>query len=162
MHVCITREPLDIGRILARVGGPEDGAALLFVGTVRDHNENRPVTGLRYDAYVPMAESVLRTIAVEALERLRAGPAGVVAETGDAGGRERIALAHRIGELEVGETSVAIAVSSPHRAAAFDACRYVIEEIKRRLPVWKQERYVEGGTRWLDGRLPSVPEAAHE
>lgn len=163
MHICITREPLDLGRVLARVGNPEDGAALLFVGTVRSHNENRPVTGLRYDAYVPMAENVLRTIAAEALERIGAtGSPTTVTPDPSPPTSHRIAVVHRIGELSVGEASVAIAISSPHRAEAFDACRYVIEEIKRRVPVWKEERYVEGEPRWLGGRVPPVAEATYE
>lgn len=131
---------------LGRVGASEDGAVLLFLGIVRDHNEGRPVTGVQYEAYAEMAERVLREIAQEASERL---------------GTRRIVVVHRTGELVVGEASVAIAVSSPHRAEAYDASRYVIEEIKRRLPVWKQEQYVDGDIRWLDGQRPEV-EAAHD
>ncbi|HEX7118574.1 MAG TPA: molybdenum cofactor biosynthesis protein MoaE [Longimicrobiales bacterium] len=147
MRAWITTEPLDAARVLAGVGAPEDGAVLLFLGTVRDHNDGRPVAGMRYEAYAEMAERVLAEIAAEAAGRL---------------GTDRVAVAHRIGELRVGEVSVAIAVSSPHRAEAYDASRYVIEEIKKRLPVWKEEHYVEGGARWLEGRVPPVPEAAGE
>jgi len=126
------------------VGAPEDGAVLLFLGTVRNQNEGRRVVGMRYDAYVAMAESVLAEIAAEAATRL---------------GTDRIVVAHRIGNLRVGEVSVAIAVSSPHRAEAYEASRYVIEEIKKRLPVWKEEHYAEGDARWLEGQVPPVPEA---
>ncbi len=147
MRAWITRDPLDPAELLAGVGAPADGAALLFIGAVRDHNDGRPVSGVRYDAYVEMAEKVLAAIAAEAVGRL---------------GTDHIAVAHRVGELRVGEASVAIAVSSPHRAEAYDASRYVIEEIKRRLPVWKEERYVEGGARWLDGLTPPAPEPAHD
>lgn len=147
MDTRVTRQPLDPAALLARVGGPSDGAVLLFLGTVRDHNDGRPVSGLFYDAYLEMAERVLREIAAEASQRL---------------GTRRIAVAHRMGELAVGEVSVAIAVSSPHRAQAFDACRFIIEEIKRRLPVWKSERYADGQTDWLEGRGPPVTEPAHE
>ncbi|NLG62711.1 MAG: molybdopterin converting factor, partial [Candidatus Cloacimonetes bacterium] len=85
--------------------------------------------------------------------------AEIAAEAAERAGSDRVAVVHRTGELAVGEASVAIAVSSPHRAEAFDACRYVIEEIKKRLPVWKQERYVDGDEAWLDG---AVPEVAHD
>lgn len=145
MKSWITTEPLDPTAILDMVGAEEDGAVLLFLGIVRDHNDGRRVSGMRYDAYVPMAEKVLGEIAAEAAARL---------------GTDRIVVAHRIGELQIGEASVAIAVSSPHRAEAYEASRYVIEEIKKRLPVWKEEHYIEGDARWLDGQVPPVPEAA--
>ncbi len=137
----LTSDPIDPGQVLGRVGGPSDGAALLFVGTVRDHNDDRPVSGVSYSAYEGMAQNVLRAIAGEAAERL---------------GSERIAVVHRVGELGIEEASVAIAASSPHRAESFDAVRYVIEEIKKRLPVWKREHYVEGESRWLEGSTPNA------
>lgn len=143
MESWITRDALAAADVLARVGAPADGAVILFLGTVREENEGRPVSGMRYDAYVEMAGPVLAEIVREA-----AGLAGT----------DRVTAAHRIGELAVGEVSVAIAVSSPHRAEAFEACRYVIEQVKLRLPVWKEEHYVEGGRRWLEGH---VPEAGH-
>lgn len=146
MRAWITRETIEPAVVLSMVGAPEDGAAVLFVGMVRDHNDGRPVSGMRYDSYGPMAEKVLHAIAVEAAESLGAG---------------RVAVVHRVGELEIGEVSVAVAASSAHRAATFDAARYVIEEIKRRLPVWKREHYEEGGSQWLDGTVPPV-EAGHE
>lgn len=145
MKSWVTTEPLDPTAILGMIGAEEDGAVLLFLGIVRDHNDGRRVSGMRYDAYVPMAEKVLGEIAAEAAARL---------------GTDRIVVAHRIGELQIGEASVAIAVSSPHRAEAYEASRYVIEEIKTRLPVWKEEHYIEGDARWLDGQVPPVPEAA--
>lgn len=144
MRTWITTEPLDPAAILAMVGAPEDGAVLLFLGTVRNQNDGRRVVGMRYDAYVAMAESVLAEIAAEASTRL---------------GTDRIVVAHRIGPLRVGEVSVAIAVSSPHRAEAYEASRHAIEEIKKRLPVWKEEHYAEGDARWLEGQVPPVPEA---
>ena len=127
--------------VLARVGAAEDGAAILFLGIVRDHAAGRGVRAMRYDAYTEMAETVLAEIAHEASERL---------------GTDRVAVVHRTGELEIGEVSVAIAVSSPHRAEAYDASRYVIEEIKKRLPVWKKEHYTDGRAEWVEGRDPSV------
>ena len=135
----ITREPIDAGVVLGLVGSDQDGAAVLFLGVVRDHNEGRAVAGMTYEAYGEMAEKVLAEIAAEAAERA---------------GSDRVAVVHRVGELDVGEPSVAIAVSTPHRAEAFDASRYVIEQIKVRLPVWKQERYREGESRWLEGVQP--------
>jgi molybdopterin synthase catalytic subunit len=103
---------------------------------VRNHADGRPVASLRYDAYVEMAEGVLAALAREAA---------------DAMGVERIAVVHRIGHLEVGEVSVGIAVSSPHRADAYRTSRWIIEEIKKRLPVWKKEGYADGGERWVEG-----------
>ena len=125
--------------VLARVGADEDGAALLFVGVVRNHADGRPVSGMRYDAYVDMARKELAVIADEAAERL---------------GTKRVAVEHRTGELSIGDVSVAIAVSSPHRAESFDAARYVIEEIKKRLPVWKREHYEDGSGGWVEGTIP--------
>jgi molybdopterin synthase catalytic subunit len=146
MRAWITRETIDPVRVLELVGSAEDGAVVLFLGTVRDHNEGRPVRGMGYEAYGAMAEKVLGRIAAEA--------AGLL-------GCDRIAVVHRVGDLAIGDVSVAIAASSPHRAPSFDAARYVIEEIKKRLPVWKLEHYVEGGARWVEGSTPSL-EAAHE
>jgi molybdopterin synthase catalytic subunit len=137
----ITREPIVPTAVLDRVGASEDGAAVLFIGVVRNHNDGARVDGMSYEAYDAMAEKVLDEIAGEAAERL---------------GTPRIAVVHRVGELGIGEASVAIAASSPHRAESFDATRYVIEEIKKRLPVWKKEHYVEGGSEWLDGIKPPV------
>ena len=136
----ITREPIAVEDVLARVGAPEDGASLLFLGHVRDHNDGRPVTSLSYDAYAEMAEAILARIVAEAVESL---------------GTDRIAAVHRIGELDIGDVSVAIAASSPHRAQAFAACRQVIEEIKLRLPVWKEEHYADAAARWLPGQVPA-------
>ena len=142
MPAQITDQPIDPCAVLKLVGSDQDGAALLFVGNVRRTNDGRPVRGMRYDAYREMAERVLGEIIAEA-----------VSLAGDA----RIFVVHRIGELNVGETSVAIAVSTPHRAEAFSAARHIIEEIKKRLPVWKQEHYVSGEREWLPGTQPAVP-----
>ena len=139
IHASVGSEPIDPGRVLHRVGADEDGAVLLFLGVVRDHAHGRSVSGMRYDAYVEMARPVLTQIAEEAAQRL---------------GTDRVAVTHRVGELEIGDVSVAIAVSSPHRAEAYDASRYVIEEIKKRLPVWKKEHYVDGSAEWVEGTVP--------
>ncbi len=121
------------------MGADQDGASLLFLGVVRDHNDGRSVAGVQYDAYEEMAEQVLSEIVDEAAR---------------AAGTDRVAAVHRIGELSIGEVSVAIAVSSPHRAEAYDASRYIIEEIKKRLPVWKKERYSDGVEEWVAGSTP--------
>ena len=130
---------IDTNEVLTRVGSDQDGATLLFLGVVRDHADGRPVSGMRYDAYEEMATPVLLEIAHEAADRT---------------GSDRIAVVHRFGELSIGDVSVAIAVSTPHRAEAYDASRYVIEEIKKRLPVWKKEHYTDGGSEWVAGTVP--------
>ena len=135
----VSSDPIDTAALLAKVGSDEDGAALLFIGVVRDHAEGRKVTGMRYDVYAEMATEVLREIALEASIPL---------------GTDRIAVAHRFGELKIGDISVGIAVSSPHRAEAYEASRFVIEEIKKRLPVWKKEHYVDGVSEWVEGTIP--------
>ena len=137
----ITIDPIDPSTVVGRVGAPEDGAVALFLGTVRNRNEGRPVGGMEYEGYAEMAREQLAAIVAEAAARA---------------GTDRIAAVHRLGELAIGDVSVAIAVSTPHRAEAFDAARYVIEEIKKRLPVWKRERYLDGEAEWLDGQVPAV------
>ena len=141
----ITSEPIGADSVLPLVESSQHGAALVFLGIVRDHNEGRAVTGVHYEAYAAMAERTLNEILEEAGAKV--APA-------------HIAAVHRTGELAVGDVSIAIAVSTPHRAQAFEACRYVIEEVKQRLAVWKQERYVTGDSGWLGGITPPVEESA--
>ena len=112
---------------------------LLFVGVVRDHADGHSVSGMTYEAYESMAEGVLRAIAHEAAALL---------------GTERVAVVHRVGALAIGEASVAVAVSSPHRDEAYEASRYVIEQIKVRLPIWKREHYTDGEAAWVPGVDP--------
>ena len=138
-HSALTHDPIEPATVLARVGHDEDGAAVLFLGTVRNHADDRPVSGITYEAYEEMAAPVLAEIAREAAEIL---------------GTDRLAVVHRVGELSIGEHSVAIAASSPHRAQAYEASRYVIEEIKKRLPVWKKEHYTDGRDEWVQGTTP--------
>lgn len=139
----IVQDPIDPAAVLASVGSDEDGASLLFTGVVRNHNQGRTVGGVRYDAYEEMAARVLSQIVEEAVQLV---------------GTDRIVAVHRVGELTVGEVSVAIAVSSPHRAEAFEASRFIIEEIKKRLPVWKKERYGSDVEEWVEGVTPvAVP-----
>ena len=140
----IVREPIDPAHVLTLIGADEDGASLLFLGVVRDHNDGRSVGGVRYDTYEEMAAEVLSDI---------------VSEAARSAGTDRVAAVHRVGELKVGEVSVAIAVSSPHRAEAYEASRYIIEEIKKRLPVWKKERYNDGSEEWVEGLTPDAAPA---
>jgi molybdopterin synthase catalytic subunit len=143
MNSWLTEKAIDPSALLAQVGSEEDGAVVLFIGTVRCSNEGRRVIGIRYDAYREMAEGVLAEIVEEARTKVEGA---------------RVAAAHRIGELGIGECSVAIAVSTPHRAEAFEVSRYVIEEIKKRLPVWKHEAYEDGDRNWVGGTEPPLQE----
>jgi molybdopterin synthase catalytic subunit len=141
MSASITREPIDAAALLASVPSASDGAVLLFLGVVRDHNQGRAVSALEYQAYEPMAAAELERIVAEAGERWAVGG---------------ISAAHRVGALKIGEASVAIAVASPHREEAYAASRYVIEELKRRLPVWKREGYLDGEREWVPGHDPAA------
>ena len=132
----VTSDPIDPARMLGGALSPADGAALLFWGVVRQENDGRAVSALEYSAYAPMAEREMLRIADEARERFRTGAIHVV---------------HRVGLLQIGEASVAIAVASPHRGEAYEASRYVIEQLKQRVPVWKREGYVDGATEWVPG-----------
>ncbi|NUO64459.1 MAG: molybdenum cofactor biosynthesis protein MoaE [Gemmatimonadaceae bacterium] len=138
MRSAIVHGPIDVHALLAEVAASSNGATVLFTGTVRELSEGRSVEGIDYDAYEEMAREELARIVREASERF--GTGHVVAE-------------HRVGSLALGEASVAIAVGHPRRAGAFDAARYVIEEIKLRLPVWKQELFTDGTREWVDARV---------
>ena len=136
LRAAIVSEPIVPEDILSDFPSPEDGACLLFLGVVRDHSQGRAVTGLDYEAYQGMAEKTLLSITSEASHRF---------------GTDRITLLHRVGGLRVGEVSTAIAVATPHRGEAYEASRYIIEEIKKRLPVWKREHYQDGDSDWVGG-----------
>ena len=110
------------------------GACTSFEGWVRDHNDGRAVTGLRYEAYAELAEREGEALLAEALERFAIIDAGCV---------------HRVGDLAIGEMAVWVGVSAAHRDAAFAACRWIIDEVKARVPIWKHERYAEGAPGWL-------------
>lgn len=141
IRIAITGEVIRAEEFLEGLASPQDGALLLFLGIVRDHHDGRRVRGLVYEAYREMAEDTLNRIATEAGERF---------------GTDRIVVLHRTGALQVGEVSTAIAVATPHREEAYGASRYIIEEIKKRLPVWKLEEYVEGERQWVEGTVPPV------
>lgn len=129
----ITAEPIDVARVLAEAEDDEAGAVASFVGTVRNHSRDRTVLYLEYEAFEEMAEPMLRALARELTARHSLS---------------KVAIHHRIGRVEIGEPSVAIAVSAPHRAAALDACREAIDTLKETIPLWKKEFY-EGGEEWL-------------
>lgn len=135
MRSAIVSSPLDPARLLAEVADPANGAAILFIGTVRDVNDGRAVTGIDYSAYSSMAERELAAILAEAATRF---------------GTKHLVVEHRIGTLAIGDASVAIAVAHPRRGAAYDASRFVIEELKRRVPIWKREHYADGAREWVD------------
>lgn len=129
----LTRSLLDAAALLEEVGGAARGGTALFLGTVRD--EGGDITGIEYSAYEDMADAELARIVVEATQRWP-----------DA----HLAVRHRLGLVRAGEASIGIAAAATHREAAFDACRYVIEQVKRRLPVWKRELHRDGSALWVD------------
>jgi molybdopterin synthase catalytic subunit len=135
LHVAIVSAPIDVAALLGRAQAPGVGAVSLFLGTVRDLNDGRPVSGMEYEAYAPMAESELRAIAEETCERV----AGL-----------RLVVEHRVGTLNIGEASVAIVAAHAHRVQAMDAARDVIESLKQRVPIWKREHYFSGDREWID------------
>jgi molybdopterin synthase catalytic subunit len=136
MFYDIVETALDLEALARAVRGLESGALVTFVGYVRERSdEGRPVDGLHYEAHRELALAELRVIGAEASERF--GPA-------------RVAIVHRVGELALGEAAVAIAVAAAHRGVAFDACEYAIDELKKRVPIWKQERYVDGDASWRE------------
>jgi molybdopterin synthase catalytic subunit len=146
MYSAIIDRAIDAMAVLARVAGDGNGATVLFLGTVRDVNEERDVTGIQYSAYRSMAERELAAIVEEA---------AALADSND------IAVEHRLGTLTVGECSVAVAVAHPHRGRAFEAARYVIEELKQRVPIWKREHYVDGTREWVAAsNAPMAPALA--
>jgi molybdopterin synthase catalytic subunit len=133
--VHLTSIPIDLGSLIAAVQSPGRGGITCFVGTVRDHQDGRSVVRLDYSAYEAMAEAECSHIVAEAEARWSCA----------------VALQHRTGTLLVGETAVAIAVASAHRDEAFASCRYVIEEVKRRVPIWKREHFADGTVEWVGG-----------
>ncbi len=139
--VAIGEEPIDVGALAREVSSPAAGAVVTFVGSTREENAGRRVLRLEYDAYLPMALRELRKIAAEAGHRFR-----IV----------KIAMHHRVGLVELGETSVAIAVSAAHRAQAFEACRFAIDRVKEVAPIWKKE-YFEGGELWVGCQTSQPP-----
>jgi MoaE-MoaD fusion protein len=133
--VQLMREVIDRDALMARLKQPADGAVVVFDGIVRDNTRGRKTLYLDYEAYEEMALDQMRALARDAKERFAIDRVGVV---------------HRLGRLEIGESSIVIAVTSAHRAAAFDACRWLIDTLKRTVPIWKKEHFADGAV-WTDG-----------
>jgi molybdopterin synthase catalytic subunit len=140
----LVQVPIDLPALRLMVRGAGDGATVIFDGFVRNESHGRATRYLEYEAYEPMALGKMREIGAQLHNRFAI---------------HRVAIVHRLGRLEIGETSVAIAVSASHRAVAFDACRYAIDTLKKTVPIWKKE-YFEDGAVWADGELPPAPPSA--
>ena len=134
---------IDVAALRSALGSERAGAVACFEGVVRDHSEGRAVRRLAYQAYAPLAE---------------AEGARIVAAARARHAIERIVCVHRVGDLDVGEIAVWVGVSAAHRDAAFSACRWIIDEVKARVPIWKHERYVEGDTQWLHPEQSAIEE----
>lgn len=132
--VRLTRDPIDYHQLTEEVRRGDCGAVVVFLGTVRDLTGDRVTVALDYEAYPGMAEKKMTEIEQETRQRWPVGA---------------IVLEHRLGHLEVGDISVAVAVSCPHRAQAFDACRYAIDRLKELVPIWKKENWADGSTEWI-------------
>jgi molybdopterin synthase catalytic subunit len=135
LHAAIVRSPIDTEAVLQGIKQPSDGAAVVFEGVARDNTLGRRTLYLDYEAYEEMALKQMEALAGQALAQFQV---------------RDVALVHRLGRLEIGETSVLIVVASAHRAAAFEACRWLIDTLKRTVPIWKKE-YFEDGAVWADG-----------
>lgn len=142
--IAITSDVLDLNALVSAVQAPGVGAVATFLGLVRDNNQGRRILHLVYEAYEPLAELALQRIVDEVRARW---PSTV------------LAVHHRIGHLDIGEASVAIAAASAHRADAFAACRYTIERVKQIVPIWKHE-YFQGGDVWIEGATADPEDAA--
>ena len=136
----ITQSPINMQELADFVADPAAGAMATFVGMTRNTNEGRQVTRLEYECYPGMAEKEMEKIAAEVLRRWPI---------------KKIAMVHRLGRVDIGEASVAIAVSSGHRHAAFEACHYAINQLKETVPIWKKELY-EGGELWIGSQTGTV------
>jgi MoaE-MoaD fusion protein len=136
----LVRTPIQTPEIVAKLKAPADGAVVVFEGIVRNHSRNRATSYLEYEAYEAMALLKMREIGEQMRQKFSI---------------RSLAMIHRLGRLEIGETSVLIIVCSAHRAAAFDACRYGIDTLKRNVPIWKKEFFADGAV-WAEGEVPSA------
>ena len=130
----ITSDEIELGDVVRAVEAGDAGAIVHFLGVVRNNTEGRGVSYLEYEAYPPMAEKKMAEIAQEIHEKW---------------GLDRVAMIHRVGRLEIGEVSVAVAVASPHRKEAFEACHYAMNRLKQIVPIWKREVWVDGEEEWV-------------
>ena len=136
--ISITKDPIDLCNIMVATKDKSAGGQVLFIGSVRDHNENGSVSEIYYEAYKEMAETKMAEIENEVMKRWPI---------------KKFVAIHRVGNLKIGEPSVAVGVSSEHRKEAFEACKYAIDEIKTRVPIWKKEM-AESGVAWVEGVSP--------
>jgi molybdopterin synthase catalytic subunit len=127
--ILLTETPIDLPAVLAHVQAPGAGAIDVFIGTVRDNTQRKAVVRLEYEAYAPMALKKMEELAAEAHHRWPV---------------EALALVHRVGLLDIGEAAVVIAIATPHRAEAFEACRWLIDTLKETVPIWKKEVFEDG------------------
>jgi len=134
IRVALVRRPIDVSRLIGEVSDPRNGATSVFLGTVRSLNDERDVLMIEYSAYEAMAEKEILSILREAADQF---------------GVEHLVAEHRLGEVQIGEASVAIVASHPHRGPALDALRYSIEQLKHRVPIWKLEHYADGTRNWV-------------
>lgn len=132
----LTREPIDVERLRRAAARPDCGAIVVFLGTSRDHHEGRRVTRLEYEGYETMAIAALGRIEREACAKFEIRTCRIV---------------HRLGDVPLAEASVAVVIAAAHRAPAFDACRWAMDDLKRTVPIWKKEFFAEGGDAWVDG-----------
>lgn len=130
----ITSDEIELGDVIRAVEAGDAGAIVHFLGVVRNNTEGREVSYLEYEAYPPMAEKKMAEIAQEIHEKW---------------GLDRVAMIHRVGRLEIGEVSVAVAVASPHRKEAFEACHYAMNRLKQIVPIWKREVWADGEEEWV-------------
>ncbi len=142
----LTPEPLDANALLREIADPQDGAAVLFLGVVRNHHQGRDVLRIDYEAYGPMALKELQKIAQDVARQH---------------GLERVLVVHRFGRHEIGDASIAVVIGSPHRGAAFDAAREIMDRIKQEVPIWKKEYFADGSVDWVlaDKLVRSLPDA---
>jgi len=149
--IALTHDPIDIAAVTEAVRGPASGAVVLFMGTVREMTGDKQTLRLGYDAYPAMAEAKMAELEAQARRRWPLS---------------EVRLVHRLGTLELGEVSVAVAVSSPHRGDAFDAARWLIDTLKEVVPIWKQEHWADGTSEWVHPGLnaidPSPPSPSGE
>ncbi len=129
----LIEQPIDLATLIAGAQSPERGGIACFLGTVRNHHQGREVLRLEYSAYGPMVEAECARIVAEAESRWNV----------------TVSLGHRVGRLEIGDAAVAVVAAAAHRDEAFLACRFVIEELKRRVPIWKREYYADGSVEWV-------------
>ena len=140
----LVRAAIDAAELVRFVRAGQDGAIVTFDGFVRNESHGRETSYLEYEAYESMALGKMKEIGAQIHEKFAI---------------HRVVIVHRLGRLEIGETSVFIAVSAPHRGAAFDACRFAIDTLKRTVPIWKKEYFADGAV-WADGELPPTPPSA--